>query len=161
MVSQAYDDAFYSDRRYSMNSAKVIVPLILDLMDVKSVVDVGCGMGEFLHVFSQMGTKEILGIDGEWIRHEKLQIPEEYFLSKDLEKPLHLDRKFDLAISLEVAEHLNESSAKGFIDSLTNLIYPIPQILSFSGTVLLANFMCQFFINLVQCMFNRAQIFGI
>jgi SAM-dependent methyltransferase len=121
MKMALYDDSFYSDRRYSMNSARVIVPLILDLMPVKSVIDIGCGMGEFLNVFKKHGTKEILGIDGEWINRKKLQIPEKYFLSKDLEKPLDINRKFDLVISLEVAEHLKETSAKGFVNSLIDL----------------------------------------
>lgn len=48
-----------------------------------------------------------------------------------MEKPLCLDRKFDLAISLEVAEHLKESVSKRFIDSLTNLA---PVVL-FSATI--------------------------
>lgn len=75
MSQTKYDDTFYADRSESMNSARVIVPLILDLVDVKSVVDVGCGMGEFLNIFKQHGAKEILGIDGEWINRMKLQIP--------------------------------------------------------------------------------------
>jgi hypothetical protein len=32
----------------------------------------------------------------------------------DLEKPFRLERRFDVAISLEVAEHLDEAAAKGF-----------------------------------------------
>ncbi len=46
---------------------------------------------------------------------------EEEFIPKDLTKPLKLKEKFDLAISLEVAEHLPEKSAEIFIDSLTGL----------------------------------------
>jgi hypothetical protein len=42
-------------------------------------------------------------------------------MAADLTMPLHITRKFDLAISVEVAEHLPESAAKTFVDSLTSL----------------------------------------
>jgi len=52
---------------------------------------------------------------------EMLQIPQERFLSFDLKRPLIINRSFDLAVSLEVAEHLPEESAEPFVDSLVKL----------------------------------------
>lgn len=116
-----YTDKFFQERINSLKSARHIVPLVLELLHPKSVVDVGCGTGEFLYIFRENGVKDIFGIDGEWVNKKKLRIPENLFLSANLENPLKVDRKFDLVVSLEVAEHLPEKSAKTFIETLTNL----------------------------------------
>lgn len=52
---------------------------------------------------------------------KKLEIPEERFLSFELNNPFRIDRQFDLVISLEVAEHLPKECAATFVDSLTRL----------------------------------------
>jgi SAM-dependent methyltransferase len=95
--------------------------MILHLIQPRSVIDIGCGTGEFLHVFRQHGIQDIFGIDGVWIKREKLIIPTELFRSADLEKPLKIDRVFDLAMCLEVAEHLAPESAKTFVETLSSL----------------------------------------
>jgi SAM-dependent methyltransferase len=48
-------------------------------------------------------------------------IPQERFQPIDLREPFEVPRTFDLAVSLEVAEHLPASSADGFVESLTRL----------------------------------------
>ena len=48
-------------------------------------------------------------------------IPSELFRPTDLKEPVTLERRFDLAMSLEVAEHLPESCAEPFVESLTKL----------------------------------------
>ena len=45
-------------------------------------------------------------------------IPESCFFPTNLEDDINLNEKFDLAISMEVAEHLKESSADTFIQTL-------------------------------------------
>ena len=116
-----YSDKFYEERIDSLQSARHIVPLVLELVQPNSVVDVGCGTGEFLHVFKENGIKDLFGIDGKWVNKKKLRIPGNFFLPRNLEKPLRIGRKFDLVVSLEVAEHLPEKSAKTFVETLTNL----------------------------------------
>lgn len=117
-----YNKDFYESRREgSRRSAEEIVPIIMEMVRPESVIDVGCGVGTWLSVFRDMGIEEILGIDGEWVDIEMLQIPQERFLSFDLKRPLIINRSFDLALSLEVAEHLPEESAEPFVDSLVKL----------------------------------------
>lgn len=119
---QSYSNDFYKAQQDgSLRSAKEIVPLVLELLQPKSVVDVGCGVGTWLSVFNEGGIEDILGIDGDWVDKKMLQISEERFLSFDLRKPLDIDRQFDLVLSLEVAEHLQSKYAGTFIDSLTRL----------------------------------------
>lgn len=121
-MKKYYTDKFYEDTsKYSSKSARVIVPLILELIRPKKVIDVGCGTGEFLRVFKEKGIIDIFGVDGPWLNKERLHISEKSFKYANLEIPLKIDRTFDIAISLEVAEHLPEKSAETFVESLTNL----------------------------------------
>src|SRR2546425_2814836 len=100
-------------------SAEVVVPILLDLVSPKSVVDFGCATGSWLAVFLQSGVVDVLGIDADWIAKESLEIPRERFLAFDLEKPVNLEREFDLVIALEVGEHLSPNCADTFVESLT------------------------------------------
>jgi SAM-dependent methyltransferase len=106
---------------HNTDAASEVVPLIMQKYNPKSVVDVGCGIATWLEVFQKHGVNSILGIDGDYVKREQLHIADEYFLAKDLELPLNLNAKFDLAICLEVAEHLKPEAAETFIDSLTQL----------------------------------------
>jgi SAM-dependent methyltransferase len=105
----------------SKGSAKEVVPIVMDLVHPKSVVDVGCGVGTWLSVFAENGVKDILGVDGDWVDKGLLHIPQDSFSCKDLSRPLYVGRQFDLVVSLEVAEHLPNSSAETFVNSLTGL----------------------------------------
>lgn len=103
----------------SRQSAEVVVPLIVDLLHPDSVVDVGCGTGEWLAVMREHGVDDILGIDGDWIPQDQLCIPTERFLGMDLRRGFHLQRTFALAICVEVAEHLPADAADGLVSGLT------------------------------------------
>jgi len=106
---------------HNTRAAQEIVPRIIELFNPKSVVDVGCGIGTWLSVFKEKGIEDILGIDGDFVNQNRLTISVENFLPSDLEKKFQINRKFDLALSLEVAEHLRPESADTYIESLTSL----------------------------------------
>jgi len=110
----------HTESVHNTNSAKIIVPLILNLLKPSSVLDVGCGIGTWLRIFSDNGVKDIMGIDGEYVDRNLLSkyINPSQFESVDLEQSFDLQRRFDLAISLEVAEHLKCSAADIFVDSI-------------------------------------------
>lgn len=117
-----YTKNFYKSQiEGSRNSSKEIVPMVVDLIQPKSVVDVGCGLGAWLSVFKEQGIEDVLGMDGNYVNMEMLHIPHENFIPCDLKNPVKLDRKFDLVMSLEVAEHLPSQYAEAFVDYLTNL----------------------------------------
>lgn len=119
---QAYSKEFYKSHiAGSRRSAEAIVPLVLALLKPQRVIDVGCGLGTWLSVFEEFGVKDVFGIDGDHVGRSMLQIPLERFAAFDLKKPIQIDRRFDLVVSLEVAEHLPEECAKPFIKTLTTL----------------------------------------
>lgn len=108
---------------HNLASPKEIVPEIMKLLNPNSVVDVGCGIGTFVHCFKEEGVLDVLGIDGPWADKKLLEkhLNKEEFLEKDLEKEFSLPRKFELVVSLEVAEHLAEKSADIFVKNLVSL----------------------------------------
>jgi SAM-dependent methyltransferase len=119
---KTYSSTFYAERKSGANqSARLVVPVVLKLLPCASVIDVGCGTGEWLSVFQEHGVQDIVGVDGEYVDRDLLQIPRDNFTGSDLRSGLTLDRKFDLAVSLEVAEHLPADHASIFVDSLTRL----------------------------------------
>jgi SAM-dependent methyltransferase len=121
-MDSIYGKEFYMSRQSgSRRSAEIIIPLLLGLVDPKSVIDVGCGIGSWLSVFKEQGIDDILGVDGKWVDRKMLMIPEEKFISSDLEKPIEVSRRFDLVVSLEVAEHIRPEYVQSFIKSLVDL----------------------------------------
>jgi len=108
---------------HNLQSPQEIVPVICRLVKPQSVVDVGCGLGTFLYCFKQQGVKRVMGIDGKWVDRSlmKKYLADEEFRQADFERPLDIAERFDLAVSLEVAEHLSEASADHFVTNLTSL----------------------------------------
>jgi SAM-dependent methyltransferase len=103
------------------SAAAVVAPLIVDLVQPNSVVDVGCGLGQWLKTFQRLGVERVLGIEGAHIQRSKLMIPDDQCVTHDLREPLHLAGRFDLVLSLEVAEHLPPRCAATFVSSLVSL----------------------------------------
>lgn len=119
---QSYTKHFYeSVLSGSLSSAREIVPVILELIQPERIIDVGCGNGDWLYVFRELGVEHILGIDGDWVDVSKLKIPIDRFRTVDLKSPFNFEEQFDLVISLEVAEHITSAAAETFVESLSNL----------------------------------------
>jgi SAM-dependent methyltransferase len=120
--SAPYDRGFYrSIESGSERAARRVLPVVFDLVKPQSVVDLGCGDGSWLSVCRELGIGEILGLDGPWVDPAGLKIPADRFQPVDLAGPTTALPRFDLAMSLEVAEHLPGSAAPAFVDRLTSL----------------------------------------
>jgi SAM-dependent methyltransferase len=118
-----YDNAFY-DRQVpgSVASARVILPLVLERYGrPASVVDVGCGVGSWLSVAAELGVGDLLGVDNHDASPERMLIDAALFTRRNLEDPLSIGRRFDLAISVEVAEHLSAERSESFVSDLCGL----------------------------------------
>jgi SAM-dependent methyltransferase len=121
-IESPYSPEFYKEQvTGSLASARVVVPMVLDLVPSTSVCDLGCGMGVWLKTFAEHGALDIQGFDGPWVKAASLRIPASRFRAVDLAEPLRAGRRFDLACSLEVAEHLPEEAANRFVENLTSL----------------------------------------
>jgi SAM-dependent methyltransferase len=118
LASPYSSDFFKTIEREGKAAAEVIVPLAMRLFGPQSVVDVGCGFGEWLAVFQQAGVEQIYGLDGKWVDQAQLAIRPDCFQSTDLTGEWFIPARFDLAVCLEVAEHLPESSSAGLVKRL-------------------------------------------
>lgn len=115
-----YDAGFFvSIEDTATLSAQIVVPIILGLVRPSSVVDIGGGKGDWSAVFAEFGIVDSVCVDGAYVDRTTLKIAPERFIEADVSKPLYVDRRFDLAVCLEVAEHLVPEAAEVLIDSLT------------------------------------------
>jgi hypothetical protein len=120
-----FNDNFYLDNRTRIKSAEEFLSHLFKYYKPKSLVDVGCGRGAWLKVAQNLGVNNLLGIDGKWNK-EKLILKNTKkskvkFIYKNLNHFFKAEKKYDLAICLEVAEHLNSSSAVNLVKSIINL----------------------------------------
>jgi hypothetical protein len=70
-----YTADFYRKHRDGARySAETIVPIVLDLVQPRSVIDVGCGLGAWLAVFRDNGVEDVWGMDGPHVDARLLEI---------------------------------------------------------------------------------------
>lgn len=117
----SYPRHFYvSTHERASEAPSRIVDCLLSFVQPTSVIDVGCGVADFLAEFARRGIDDVAGVDLA-IDTNLLQIPADRFTAHDLSKPFQAARKYDLVMSLETAEHLPESAAETFVDTLVGL----------------------------------------
>ncbi len=117
-----YGESFYENNQAgALSSARVVVPMVLDLVPAQRTIDVGCGNGAWPRVFMDCGVADARGVDGPWVAPEQLLIPRDRFRSLDLTADLPLDERYDLASSLEVAEHIPADAGDRLVRTLTRL----------------------------------------
>jgi hypothetical protein len=116
---EQYDKQFYdANNAYARRSSNFLVSLALKITSANSVVDFGCAEGTWLADWKRQGVTDVLGLDGDYVEREHLVIAKDEFLAADLSQKIDIGRTFDLAQSLEVAEHLPGDMAATFIDNL-------------------------------------------
>jgi len=115
-----YDNSFFNSiSSGSTRSAQRLLPLVLTALPVKSVVDIGCGRGAWLAEFSRLGVGDTLGVDGDYVATATLAIPAASFIARDITQRFQLGRQFDLAVCLEVGEHVPHAASGTLVANLT------------------------------------------
>ncbi len=103
------DERTHANRRLAVEIVECVAP--------KTAIDVGCSivipMAEL-----QSHDFEMTGVEGLWLQEDAVVCPFETYVKSDLEIPLSIDRRFDLCLSIEVAEHLEKDRAEGFVSDL-------------------------------------------
>lgn len=118
----AYNSGFYDGiSSSSSSSAARMLPVMFSLLKPDSIVDFGCGAGSWLAAAGRLGVRGLTGVEGPWQSHAKLEDPSIDLITCNMETDFPaLPGRYDLAISLEVAEHLDPSRAEGFVDLITS-----------------------------------------
>jgi hypothetical protein len=118
MIEQYSSEYFDAFKGSSRASAEVVVPIVMSWVHPRSVIDMGCGLGMWLSVWKEAGC-EVRGVDGEWVDRAQLAIPPETLITHDLSTPYKPDRRYDLSMSVEAAEHLPAEAAEPLVQALT------------------------------------------
>ncbi|MCY4044376.1 MAG: sulfotransferase [Cellvibrionales bacterium] len=114
-----YDYHFYEGQyKGALRSSKKCLGHLFNHYQPRSVVDFGCGIGAWLTSAGDLGVSELHGLDGQWVNPSHLLHASIKFKPTDFTLPIKLNRRYDLAMSLEVAEHFDQKYAKPFVDSL-------------------------------------------
>jgi methyltransferase family protein len=119
-LAEVYDGKYYEYQVVaSLRSARIVLARLWKYLRPDSVLDVGCGRGAWLKACRDLGSSVLLGFDGEWNSQSLMIDSAIRFRSIELNRPFFLERRVDLAITLEVAEHLDPSSSSQFVECLS------------------------------------------
>lgn len=99
-------------------SARAILGHLIEVFPIRSAVEFGCGHAHWLEEAVALGITDVVGVDGPWTNLDQLRIDRSAFQVVDLEKPVDLRRRFDLAICMEVAEHIDSAASRVCVDSI-------------------------------------------
>lgn len=101
--------------KHETEQAHALGKLLAYTLYPSTVIDVGCGPGIYLVPFKDRGAM-VYGIDGAPKAGENLE-PHEFELV-DLRNPWLPPRRYDLALCIEVAEHLQPQHAPRLVETL-------------------------------------------
>jgi len=120
-MTKQYTTEFYKNRQQlTQTSAEIILGLLFPKIEPSSVIDFGCATGTWLAECKRLGANSILGLDGGWVDRELLEIDSEEFTEHDLGAMKYIpERKYDLSLCVEVAEHISNNMLEIFVDSIT------------------------------------------
>ena len=119
MSGHEYNEDFYTYiDAGSRRSARAVAEILQGEMSIDSLLDIGAGHGAWAAEWLAAGVKDVLAVDGDYVKRDQLAIPASHFKAHDLATPLDLGRKFDLVQTLEVAEHLPADKADLFVGNL-------------------------------------------
>jgi len=121
-LDKAYSKKFFDQRKSLGWRVFEIAPVIESILHPKSIIDVGCGNADILKGFDLNSKK--FGIEGTYNALDSIGTHENlYIFIRDIRKPLDdiLLQRADLAMCLEVAEHIEPEYADVFVDNLCSL----------------------------------------
>lgn len=101
-------------------NADVMADILWRYIQPSSVIDMGCGLGFFLNACKARGAT-IRGVDGDWVKLEDSVIPKSARRTADLNQPYAEKKRYDLAATIEVAEHLLPERSESFVADLCSL----------------------------------------
>lgn len=124
-MKQKYNHAFYVNRhKITKYAANKVLDILSEYITISSMADVGGGVGTWLKMAQEkfgVESENLLLIEGDYVEEGLLQISPKQWIPWNLENRFHVEGRFDMVVSLEVAEHLSSGRAKTFCEDLTAL----------------------------------------
>jgi SAM-dependent methyltransferase len=115
---RVYSSAFYDGGGFAQTeeTAAAMTSYLIQRFNPRSVLDLGCGMGHYLKHFAANGCRAV-GVEGSAVGLAR--IPDAVVaMQHDLRKPLIVNQRFDLVMSVEVAEHVPKKYSRNLVRSL-------------------------------------------
>ena len=109
---------FVNQMHGALQSAHIVLAVLFKIYRPRSVFDLGCGQGGWLAAAEALGAVKLVGVDGPWVDPAALISNGIEFSAVDLEKEFAVTEKYDLSISVEVAEHLSAGRSRPFVEAL-------------------------------------------
>lgn len=116
-----YDEKYYrKHEKGSYCSAIHILEYLQTFLSIHSIIDFGCGMGTWGRAALDLDMKinDFLGIDQHKYDESYMAIAQKNYMTYDLRKSFNINRKYDLAISVEVAEHIPSIYSDIFVKNI-------------------------------------------
>ncbi|GAG74770.1 unnamed protein product, partial [marine sediment metagenome] len=123
-LDKAYNKKFFTQRRSLAWRVPIVVDAVMEVLNPKSVIDVGCGNGDLVQGFSYIIKSPCYGIEGTVNALDSMEMwLSNYVFVRDLRAPLDefLLQRAGLVVCFEVAEHIEEEYANVFVDNLCSL----------------------------------------
>lgn len=99
---------------WEKGQAEFLAGLLFDTFKPRRVIDLGCGPGTYLVPFSERGCIT-LGVDGQHANGHSHGV----IMHADLRQPFTPPIEYDLALCIEVAEHLQPEYAETLVENVT------------------------------------------
>jgi SAM-dependent methyltransferase len=122
-----------SDKETHFQNALRCLRIVRSVVPFRHVVDFGCGIGAWMAAAQWLGAEDVVGIDGPWVgdildrgqikfNSERVAISRDQIITVDLaeQDAPDLAKRFDMAMSIEVAEHLSDDRANAFCEGLVS-----------------------------------------
>lgn len=110
-LASIYNTGFFKQRYKLSHRAPFVCTVIVKCLAPKSVIDIGCAIGDLVKGFQDLGI-DAKGLEGSETAEPYLAVRRESVVFTDLRTPLPVDiGKFDLVTCFEVFEHIEPEYA--------------------------------------------------
>ena len=115
-LKRLYKGRWFRQRKSLAWRVPIVCDAILNVLNPKSLIDLGCGNGDLVSGFLERGV-DAYGVEGTTNCLDYTMVPEGRLTIKDLRLPIVFKEPFDLCICFEVAEHLEPYAADTLINT--------------------------------------------
>jgi len=104
---------------------KMLKPLLSTIENARTILDFGCGAGEFLLFLSNLTNAKLHGFE---VSNSQLELARKRIAGKPqvfcTDKLTELNNEYDLVFCFHVIEHIADNELEKFMTTLTNLVDP-------------------------------------
>jgi len=118
-LEDIYREAFFRRRKSHLWRVPWVCAAVMEALNPTSLVDVGCGIGDFVQGFIDRGVTAY-GIEGSTCARPYLVCPQEKVFFKDLRVKFSFPR-MDVCLCLEVVEHIEKEYEDNLVDNLCGM----------------------------------------